>query len=112
MVSSLGIQKDMGLDLHGMTVHSAWKKYRRTTEDCYHKKIKKITVVTGHGIMSAEFSGWVSADPYAVRCERQDPNKGAWTVHLKKNAHKPVENKLQPVDLTGLYKKFRSYDDI
>jgi len=91
-------------DLHGMTVHSAWKKYRSITQDCYYKQVKKITVITGHGQMSAEFQGWVSADPYAVRCERQNPNTGSWSVWIKKNANKQKEP--EPVDLTGLYKKF------
>lgn len=94
----------MKLDLHGMTVHNAWKKYRSVTQDCYFKGIKKITVVTGHGIMSGEFNGWISADPYAVSCERQDPNTGSWTVRIKRNSQKLQEP--EPVDLTGLYKKF------
>lgn len=92
------------IDLHGMTVHTAWKKYRSITQDCYFKQVKKITVITGHGQMSAEFSGWVSADPYAVSCERQNPNTGSWTVRIKKNIH--TETEPEPVNLTGLYKKF------
>jgi DNA-nicking Smr family endonuclease len=92
------------IDLHGMTVHTAWKKYRNTTQDCYHKQVKKITVITGHGQMSAEFQGWVSADPFALSCERQNPNTGSWTVRIKKNSNvTPIP---EPVDLTGLYKKF------
>ena len=73
------------LDLHGYTVHTAWKRYRTTTEECYHRNIKKIVVVIGHGSMSAEFLGWVSADPFADRCERLDPNKGAWYVPSRFN---------------------------
>jgi DNA-nicking Smr family endonuclease len=61
------------IDLHGMTVHTAWKKYRSITQDCYYKQVKKITVITGHG-------------------------------QMKKNTNKQKEP--EPVDLTGLYKKF------
>lgn len=99
----------MGLDLHGKTVHEAWHKYRSVTHDCYLKKFKKITVITGHGAMSAEFPGWVSADPYAVMCERQNPNTGAWVVHIKKNTTGIKQRTTTTsVDLSGLYKKFNS----
>ena len=94
----------MALDLHGLTVHTAWKKYRETTRDCYQKQAKKIIVITGHGIMAAEFKGWVEADPFAVSCERQNPNTGSWVVRIKKNTY--ITPQPEPVDLTGLYKKF------
>lgn len=61
--------------------------------------------------MSAEFPGWVSADPYAIACKRQNPNTGAWVVHIKKNKS-TMTSQTSPaqgaVDLTGLYKKFNS----
>lgn len=94
------------LDLHGKTVHGAWKEYRTVTEDCYNRRIKKIVVVIGHGLMSTEFQGWVSADPYALRCERLDPNKGAWRVYIKKKEIVVAKKENPPLDLTGLYKKF------
>ena len=94
----------MKLDLHGKTVHAAWREYRKVTEDCYYRNIKKIVVVTGHGKMSTEFHGWVSADPYAIECERLDPNKGAWRVRIRSAIHRGRDK--DPVDLTGLYKKF------
>lgn len=92
------------IDLHGMTVHSAWKTYRKTTQDCYNNQVKKITIITGHGIMAKEFKGWVEADPFAVSCERQNPNTGSWVVRIKKNTY--ITPEPEPVDLTGLYKKF------
>lgn len=59
--------------------------------------------------MSAEFQGWVSADPYALRCERQNPNTGSWSVKIKKNSSIPVPHtRNTTLDLTGLYKKFNS----
>jgi hypothetical protein len=106
VVALLGTKKSMAkLDLHGHTIHTAWKLYRNRTEDCYNSNIKNIVVVIGHGLMSAEFQGWVSADPYAIRCERLDPNLGAWRVYIKKSNSK-LQKETQPVDLTGLYKKF------
>lgn len=104
MADSPGIQRAMALDLHGKTVHDAWHEYRRVTQDCYHNKHKKITIITGHGIMSTEFLHWVSSDPYAIRCERQNPNTGSWTVYIKKNIS--VQVQAPATDLSGLYKKF------
>lgn len=99
----------MATDLHGMTVHTAWKYYRDVTQRCYQKNIKKITVITGHGIMSAEFQGWVSADPFASRCQRDNPNTGSWTVWIKKNSiAKKQHRQSEPVDLACLYKKFNT----
>ena len=97
----------MATDLHGMTIHNAWKEYRRATSDCYVKGVKKIVIITGHGIMAKEFLGWVDADPHAKNCERQNPNTGAWTVHLHKKPHIPPKStEYTQLDLTGLYKKF------
>ena len=96
--------KTMQLDLHGNTIHSAWKLYRSHTQICYLNKIKKTTVIIGHGIMATEFKGWVSSDPYALECERLDPNTGAWRVTIKKSPIKKEENK--KLNLIGLYKKF------
>lgn len=98
----------MRLDLHGLTVHIAWKRFRETTQNSYFKQVKKITVITGHGAMSAEFQGWVSADPYSVKCERQNPNTGSWTVWIKKNKTMIKKKEPEPLDLRGLVKKFNS----
>mgnify|MGYP000017616761 CR=1 FL=1 len=95
----------MNLDLHGLTVHNAWQKYRSHTRLCYYNQVKKITVITGHGIMSTEFTGWVNADPYAIKCERLDPNTGAWRVYIRKSSSKPINR--EPVNLLNLYKKFQ-----
>lgn len=94
----------MALDLHGLIVHHAWENFRSTTNKCYYNNIKKLTVITGHGIMSTEFRGWVEADPYSLRCETQNPNTGSWTVYIKKN--ESIKKQVDAVDLTGLYKKF------
>jgi DNA-nicking Smr family endonuclease len=100
-----GHQKMTRLDLHGHTVHDAWKIYRQATQSAYLDRKKSITVITGHGKMSSEFSRWVEADPYAVSCARMDPNTGAWQVKLRKN--KNQASSVEPAtDLTKLVKKW------
>jgi DNA-nicking Smr family endonuclease len=94
----------MALDLHGLTVHNAWQKYRSHTELCYYNKVKKTIVITGHGIMSKEFMGWANADPYAIKCEQLNPNTGAWRVYIRKSNSQPTSR--EPVNLLQLYKKF------
>ena len=94
------------MDLHGYSVHEAWKIYRSATEDCYQKNIKKLQVITGHGVMHREFLNWVQADPYAVSAQRQDPNTGAWTVKIKKNTYQATVPEEKPVDLMRLYKHY------
>jgi DNA-nicking Smr family endonuclease len=94
----------MALDLHGLTVHNAWQKYRSHTQLCYFNKVKKTVVITGHGIMAREFIGWVSADPYSIKCERLNPNTGAWRVYIRKS--QSTDKKPEPVNLLQLYKKF------
>ena len=94
----------MALDLHGLTVHNAWCKYRSHTQLCYFNQIKKTVVITGHGIMSKEFTGWISADPYAIKCERLNPNTGAWRVYIRKSPTK--KETYEKINLIGLYKKF------
>lgn len=97
----------MKLDLHGYTVHDAWRRYRTVTRECYLDSRKSITVITGHGKMSSEFSRWVEADPYAISCTRLDPNTGAWQVKLRKNKNKVLTPTDPVVDFTKLLKKWR-----
>jgi DNA-nicking Smr family endonuclease len=95
----------MYIDLHGYTIHTAWKRYRDASRQCYFNETKRLTVVTGYGIMQNEFRTWVENDPYADNAKSLDPNKGAWHVSIKKPAIKK-EKHPEPVDLTGLYKKY------
>lgn len=75
----------MSIDLHGYTVHAAWKKFRSHTEQCYRENKKSTIVITGHGIMSTEFPGWCDADPFVTGYKRMDPNTGSWHLSIKKS---------------------------
>lgn len=43
--------------------------------------------------MAKEFIGWISADPYAIKCERLNPNTGAWRITIKKSPIKKEKNR-------------------
>ena len=95
----------MSLDLHGYTIHNAWKVFNEHVEQCYYKGQKKTVVITGHGQIGNELIAWVHNNQFTEHCERLDPNKGAYTVKIKKK--KTIKEKTNtPLDLTALYKKF------
>ena len=49
----------MSLDLHGYTIHNAWKVFNEHVEQCYYKGQKKTVVITGHGQIGNELIAWV-----------------------------------------------------
>ena len=93
------------IDLHGFTIHEAWRYFRQVTKDSYFANHKSIIVITGHGAMSKEIQAWCDVDPYVTEIKRLDPNTGAWKVSIKKNQSVKTREET-PVDLTGLYKKW------
>jgi len=96
----------MSLDLHGYTVHNAWHKFNEHVRDCYQSGKKKTIVITGHGQIGNELIAWVHNNQYTEHCERLDPNTGAYRIKIRKNKAQSIKVQQQPVDLTGLYKKF------
>lgn len=73
------------LDLHGYTVHDAWKRFNEHVTNCYLDKRKTTVVVTGHGKIGNEIVTWAENHPRAVHCQRLDPNTGAYTIKITKN---------------------------
>ena len=98
----------MSIDLHGYTVHAAWKKFRSHTEQCYRENQKSTVVITGHGLMSSEFPGWCDADPYVSGHRRMSPNTGAWMVSIKKPlVPRPKEEPARSIiDYSKLLRKY------
>ena len=100
----------MKLDLHGLTVHDGWKKFRLTTQDAYLNGKRSVIVVTGHGLMQREFLGWCNADPYVLDCKNLNPNEGAWKVSIKKSSIKIEKQKVPDtaLNIKQLYKKYNA----
>ena len=70
------------LDLHGMTLHNAWKEFQDEVDRAYFNKKRSVTIVTGRGPMQREFPSWVSGHPRALWCEEQNP--GCFRVKIRK----------------------------
>lgn len=94
----------MTLDLHGHTLHNAWKLYLSTTQDQYWKEKKYIIVITGIGEMNLQFHHWVINDQYATKYEKM--NDGAWKVHIKKKPTIRECEREKELNLRGLLKKY------
>lgn len=98
----------MTLDLHGYSVHVAWKMFNQYMSGCYYNGIKKTIVITGYGSIQQELPQWCSVNEYVKDCIQHNPNLGSFTVYLKKS--KPrlsiVKNNKNIVDLSPLEKKF------
>jgi len=71
------------IDLHGQTVHDAWKRFIAFAYEKSLDKEKYIRVITGHGAIQKEFSRWCDACPHARSWETEPYNKGSWKVRLR-----------------------------
>lgn len=98
----------MSLDLHGYTVHEAWRKFNDHVSDCYYAGHKKTIIITGHGQIGNELIAWVHNSQYATECSRLDPNTGAYTVKIKNSKHRKPRDKRPDTALSikELYLKY------
>jgi len=97
------------IDLHGQTVHEAWKTFSEHVSDCYFNDIKATTVITGHGQIGEELIAWVHANKHCQHASK-GRNTGAYTVAIKKNKkHKPTVKANTTVDLSQLIKKWNNH---
>ena len=51
----------MKLDLHGKTIHEAWRTFKEHTEICRLNGIPKFVVVTGYGKIYEELPRWTDS---------------------------------------------------
>lgn len=72
------------LDLHGYTIHNAWKRFNDHMQDCYLNRYKYTRIITGHGDIANEINDWCNANHYVRSCERQSPNTGVYKILIKK----------------------------
>lgn len=107
----------MKLDLHGYTIHEAWKVFKTHMTECYLKGVKKTVIVTGHGAIQRELPMWCSSNPYTKQVTVKDKNPGAFTVKIKKSPAIKAQNKMDsiqapvPVDISPLVKKYKKIQE-
>ena len=56
---NLNFTKESTIDLHGFTLDQANTKVEKFINDCFHKKVKKLNIITGKGLRSK-----VDKNPY------------------------------------------------
>tara|TARA_Y100000385_G_scaffold289172_2_gene357831 strand:- start:607 stop:831 length:225 start_codon:yes stop_codon:yes gene_type:complete len=69
------------VDLHGKTLHEAWKIFMDFAHINY-KEEKYIRVITGQGAIQKEFPSWCEACNPASSWETEPHNPGSWKVEL------------------------------
>jgi len=69
------------MDLHGLTVQSAYLEFNRAVNECRSKGIKKLKVITGKGQIQKEFTHWCDSNPKVKNCTI-NPDKGSYLVRI------------------------------
>ena len=72
------------IDLHGMTLHDAYRKVQEYFDKAYDNREKTVIVITGRsGNIVEEFPCWANSHPKVKKIEMKS-NKGSWKVWLEK----------------------------
>ena len=71
------------IDLHGTTVHDAFKKVDQQLHQAHQIGWKRITIITGKsGPISSEFEEWIKHRSEIQKSKSKDG--GSWEIWLKK----------------------------
>lgn len=74
----------MRIDLHGYTIHEAWKSFNNAITEAYFQGEKKVIVITGQGAMMREIMTWAHNHPRIRECTQTPYNPGSFSIKLKK----------------------------
>ena len=74
----------MKLDLHGHTIHAAWRIFNTRITDAYYNKQRTVVVVTGQGAIMHEFQAWAAQHPHIKSWTNSPQNPGSYKLSLKK----------------------------
>ena len=74
----------MKLDLHGKTIHEAWRTFKDHTEICRLNGIRKFVVVTGYGKIYEELPKWTDSISCISEVQSMAPNFGCYKTVLKR----------------------------
>ena len=79
----MGRRQMKTVDLHGKTIHEAWKTCIGFAYEKSLDKEKHIRVITGHGAIQKEFPRWCESCTHARSWETEPYNAGSWKVRLR-----------------------------
>jgi DNA-nicking Smr family endonuclease len=71
------------LDLHGLTVHNAWKKVDIFLNTCYYNKYKSCEIICGQGLIKQEIEIWLHSNA-KVREYRLSRTQGSYIIKFIK----------------------------
>lgn len=74
----------MRIDLHGQTIHAAWRIFNTCITDAYYNKHSTIVVITGQGAIMHEFGAWCAQHPHVKTWTNSPQNPGSYKLSLKK----------------------------
>ena len=80
----------MKLDLHGYTIHQAWKEANQFITEAYYHGNKKVTIICGHGIIKQEIEEWFALHP-KVRDFVLLRNGGSYVLKIAKRHREIVK---------------------
>jgi DNA-nicking Smr family endonuclease len=96
------------IDLHGYTVHAAWRKFNSFVTDAYFHGHRSIVVITGHGQIGSELIAWCHQHERVQSCQRMNPNTGAYRVTIVKQPKKTESE--SSTNQLNLYKLINKYN--
>ena len=68
-------------DLHGLTLQEAYKVVTAIIDECHQDSTKKVRMITGKGLISQEFEGWMDTHP-RVRKVEPSKDRGSYTLWI------------------------------
>lgn len=78
------MDKIMTIDLHGFTVHQAWRVFTSRVDQAYYSGHRTCKIITGYGSIQAEMPVWCYNHDKIDTWRQMTPNKGAFVVKLRK----------------------------
>lgn len=76
------------VDLHGLAIQQGYQVFNRSIESAYFNRQKKITIITGQGMMMRELPTWCYNNAYVRDFTPHKHNPGSFTIKLKKGVDK------------------------
>jgi hypothetical protein len=76
------------IDLHGFTIHDAWRFFHQWVQEAQKDNtVKSVTVVTGQGQIYKEFPGWCDNMSF-IRDIQPHFGNGAYHISFYKNRNR------------------------
>jgi len=72
------------LDLHGLTIHNAWKTVDSFLQRCYYDNYKSCEIICGQGAIKQEIETWLHLNTFVRDYKLNTRTQGSYNIKLKK----------------------------